>query len=471
MNNSMFCGAEHEEAQQDQLLSLAMDKCWVGMLVADKDGHYLYSNRRYREITGYSSDMIQQLDSKTMGQNLIREQQSAVELVLQQKCEIMMRQTCVYSDSIWLVDAVPCFDESGEVAYVVCSLMEENALRQSLRAVDQARQEEKRLYRDFVKISGPMGGRQEKIIYKSAAMHQVMWQINKVAGTDATVFFRGESGVGKELFARRLHDESKRREQPFIRLNCSAIPESLMESELFGYEGGTFTGGNSKGKKGLLEYAQGGTMLLDEIGSMPLPMQAKLLRVLQEREFTRLGGHQPIAIDIRFVAATNSNIEEMIRLKTFREDLYYRLNIIPIRIPTLEERKEDIPLLIHYFVEQFNETYSLHKSISPELVAEISQQPFPGNVRQLKNMVERAMLLSDQESLTREDFGFFYPSGAVDSGLPPDLSGKSLEEILADYEKYILTIYRNRFKSSRKVAEQLQMNQSSIVRKFQKYNL
>ncbi len=242
----------------------------------------------------------------------------------------------------------------------------------------------------------------EGIVGKSKKILETVEIVKQVAKTPATVLLTGESGVGKEIFARSIHNLSDRVDKPFIKINCAAIPEDLLESELFGYEKGAFTGAHSL-KKGKFELANGGTIFLDEIGDMPLLLQSKLLRVLQEKEIERLGGTKPIKVDVRIIAATNKDLEKMVREGTFREDLYYRLNVIHIKIPPLRERKEDIPVLIFYFLEKFNKMYGKSLTISEELVKILTEYDWPGNVRQLQNTIERMVILSKSKILEYKD--------------------------------------------------------------------
>jgi DNA-binding NtrC family response regulator len=215
------------------------------------------------------------------------------------------------------------------------------------------------------------------------------------------VLVRGETGTGKELVARAIHEQSARAKGPFVRLNCAALPDALLESELFGYEKGAFTGAANR-KPGRVELASGGTLFLDEIGDVPLATQVKLLRVLQEREIERLGGSETIAVDVRFVAATHQKLEALVARGAFREDLFYRLNVIPLDVPPLRERREDIPALVAHFSRSAAEV-NAHKAVSfaPDAVELLAQQPWPGNVRQLENMVERLVVLSDTANVTR----------------------------------------------------------------------
>ncbi|OAG28077.1 sigma-54-dependent transcriptional regulator [Thermodesulfatator autotrophicus] len=238
---------------------------------------------------------------------------------------------------------------------------------------------------------------------QSKAIQELREAIKRVAQTDATVLITGESGVGKEVAARMIHALSRRAEKPFVAVNCAAIPEDLIESELFGHEKGAFTGAFSS-KKGKFDLANGGTIFLDEIGDMSLSAQAKVLRVLQEKCFERVGGTKTITVDVRVIAATNKNLTEEIKKGRFREDLYYRLNVIPIHIPPLRERTEDIPLLIEEFLDELARHSGLgRKKIAPEAIEALKRYPWPGNIRELRNLIERLVILSQKEIISLED--------------------------------------------------------------------
>jgi nitrogen regulation protein NR(I) len=242
----------------------------------------------------------------------------------------------------------------------------------------------------------------ERIVGKSPQMLALYKQIGKVAPTDATVLIRGESGTGKELIARAIYHYGNRPAKPFLAINCAAIPEQLLESELFGYERGAFTGADSK-RIGKFEQCHGGTLFLDEIGDMSLPLQAKLLRVLQDGTFERLGGNETIGTDVRIIAATNKDLEAMVGKGSFREDLYYRINVVTIKIPPLRERKEDIRELVHYFIRKFDKTLSKEiKGITAETLKKLEEYSWPGNVRELKNIIQRAMVFCPHEYLSIE---------------------------------------------------------------------
>src|SRR5262249_735958 len=239
----------------------------------------------------------------------------------------------------------------------------------------------------------------EHVVGQSAALHRVLRQVETVATTDATVLVLGETGTGKELMARAIHDLSNRRDRPFVKVNCAAIPSGLLESELFGHERGAFTGAIGQ-KIGRFETADGGTLFLDEVGEMPLELQAKLLRVLQEQEFERLGSSRTIKVDVRVVAATNRDLRRMVEEGRFRDDLYYRLNVFPIHLPPLGERSEDIPALVRYFVDRFARRMNRCIEVIPDEAFRAMQRcAWPGNVRELYNFIERAVILSPGPTL------------------------------------------------------------------------
>jgi DNA-binding NtrC family response regulator len=237
-----------------------------------------------------------------------------------------------------------------------------------------------------------------QIIGDSPALREMMVAIDRAAGSDATVLLEGESGTGKELCARALHDRSPRANGPFVAINCAAIPDTLLEAELFGYERGAFTGANQR-KLGRFEMAQRGTLFLDEIGEMPMTVQAKMLRAVETKKIERLGGGASIQLDVRIVAATNRGLRQAVAARQFREDLYFRLSVFPVNVPPLRERREDIPKLAHHFVERVARDVGKKIRLSPEAVAELMAHSWPGNIRELQNAIERAVILADGDTL------------------------------------------------------------------------
>ena len=275
-------------------------------------------------------------------------------------------------------------------------------------------------------------GKQDKkptIITKNKEMHRLLEQSRDIADSQASIFIQGESGTGKELFARHIHNHSNRRHKPFVAINCSALPETLLESELFGHEKGSFTGAVTS-KKGKFELANHGTMLLDEISEMDIQLQSKLLRVLQEREIDRIGGMEPIPVDVRIIATTNRDIEKQIRDGRFREDLFYRLNVVPFHLPPLRDRRDDIPLLAQHFIEKYNRLDGRNvKGLTEEVVELLMQKPWKGNVRELENVIERALLMCKGDLIQKDDLLTHDKSDAAEDVKLPFIPTVSLKEM------------------------------------------
>ena len=297
------------------------------------------------------------------------------------------------------------------------------------------------------------------LVGQSAAMRKVIEAIETVGPTDANVLITGESGTGKELVVRAIHAASMRRFHPLVAIHCGALTETLLESELFGHEKGAFTGAQYR-KKGKFEIAEGGTVFLDEIGDISLKTQTDLLRVLQEREITRVGGNQVIKVDFRCVAATNKHLELMIEDGTFRPDLYYRLNVFHIELPPLRERREDIPLLVEHFVHKFSLAMNKHIThIAAAAMQQLQQQPWMGNVRELENAVERAMVVAQEPELREQDFIFKQTS-------PEGSSGKSLDEI---ERAHILRILEECGGNQSRAAAVLDIDRVTLHHKLKRY--
>jgi len=313
----------------------------------------------------------------------------------------------------------------------------------------------------------------ENMVGSSPQMNQVYELIERVSDSDSTILIQGESGTGKEIVAKTIHYNSPRRDKPLIPINCGAIPEALLESELFGHEKGAFTGATAS-RTGRFELAHGGTLFLDEIGELPLSLQVKLLRVLQEQTFERVGGVKSIQVDVRIIAATNQDLEKAIEEKCFREDLYYRLNVIPINIPPLRKRKDDIPLLVDHFIDKFNEKKNKQvRGITSEATALLLKYYWPGNIRELENLVERMMvLMKNEELITVEDV----PEKLITSRrktfpfhfeLPEE--GIVFSDIVSAFENQILDLSLSRANGVKnRAAQLLHMNRTTLVEKLKK---
>jgi transcriptional regulator with PAS, ATPase and Fis domain len=357
-----------------------------------------------------------------------------------------------------MVTGIPLFDDAGAVRRVVINSRDTTELTQ-LQAelvriqaqLARVEGEVAHLRRDRLKIDG--------IVLQSASMRRVAEVAVRVARVDAAVLLTGESGVGKEILARLIHRESPRAKGPFIKINCGAIPRELLESELFGYEGGAFTGARSKGKPGLVELADGGTLLLDEVGELPLDMQVKLLHVLQDRTSTRVGGTRPLTIDARVIAATNRDLARMVEGKTFREDLFYRLNVVPIEIPPLRERRDDILPLTMQALADMNARYGTARRLTPSALDRLIEHDWPGNVRELRNLIERLVVIAPDETI---GLNALPPLSARRS---PD---KDLSSSVRDYERRLVAEAVERLGSTHAAARHLGISQSSVVRKLRK---
>lgn len=312
----------------------------------------------------------------------------------------------------------------------------------------------------------------ESIIGESEAMKSVKRKIVKIANSTSSVLITGESGTGKEVIARAIHSQSNRRDKPFIAINCAAIPEQLLESELFGYAKGAFSGASNSGRVGKFELANGGVIFLDEIGDMPLALQVKLLRVLQERKFSKIGSNKMVNLDIRVIAATNKNIKEMIKEKTFREDLYYRINVIPIELPSLSERREDIEPLVLNFIDKYCNNYNLPNiSIDKKVIEKLKSYPWEGNIRELQNAVEFMINLVGEDNLITTDIlpeyiVEYYNSKKVDplkNIMEDDFI--TLEELEKKYINFALSKYGRDTKGKSKAAKKLGIGLATLYRK------
>jgi DNA-binding NtrC family response regulator len=315
----------------------------------------------------------------------------------------------------------------------------------------------------------------ENIIGDSDKTRQIFETIEKVADTDSTILILGESGTGKELIAKAIHYNSYRREGPFIPVNCAAIPSELLESELFGHEKGAFTNA-IRTRIGRFELASSGTVFLDEIGDMPPNLQSKLLRVLQERQFERVGGVKTVKIDIRIIAATHQDLKLAVLQKKFRQDLYYRLNVIPIPVPPLRERKADIPLLAHHFLDQFNKSKKRKiRGIEPEAMNYLMQYHWPGNVRELENIVERMVILTNNEMISVEDLPekfHILPPAEPTRPLEIPEEGISLDTAVSEFEKKLILEALNKTGwVKNKAAQLLNLNRTTLIEKIKRQNL
>ncbi|MDD3268307.1 MAG: sigma 54-interacting transcriptional regulator [Syntrophomonadaceae bacterium] len=449
-------------------LDAIIESSFDGLYITDGDGITLRVNRAFETING--------IDAKEfMGRNVDDIQReglvskSVSYLAIKQRTIVTIIQE-YRNGKITLATGTPVFDKKGNIFRVVCNvrdITELNMLKQKLEQAQGLTQHYESQLRTLRMFSGT-----DKLIIKSPRMRNLMDTVIRLAEVDSTVMISGESGTGKEMIAEAIHNNSPRNKGPFIKVNCGAIPENLLESELFGYEYGAFTGARKEGKAGYFELASGGSLFLDEIGDLPFNLQVKLLRVLQSKEINRVGGRQALKVDVRIVAASNRDLQEMVQRKQFREDLYYRLNVIPVSLPPLRERKEDIPSLVVHFMELFNRKYKLNKRISPEVVEAFMAYEWPGNVREVENLIERLVVITPKDIISLDDLPAYLGTALL--GASPQVSVSAilpLKDAVESLEKQLLQKAYIQFRTTRQMAKELQIDASTVVRKAAKYGI
>lgn len=454
-----------------EYLKIVFEKSFDGILVTDGKGNVILVNKAYERVTGIKRDeMIGKNMVELLNSNWMRD--SVVFPVIEKMGPVSMTHTTRNNKNI-IVTGVPVCD--GEtISMVIVNARDVSEMYELKEELLKSREMEKLYYNQLKKkVNAQTDDIDDKVIIVSSVMQEIYSLAKKISSYDTNVLILGESGVGKEEVAKYIHKNSPRNENPFVVINCAAIPENLLESELFGYEKGAFTGAE-KGKQGLFETAEKGTLFLDEIGDMSPVLQVKLLRVLETRKITHLGGTKAIPIDIRLLAATNKDLKKMVAEEQFREDLYYRLNVIEIEVPPLRKRIEDIGPLSLYFVNILNKKYGQNKKLTYDVINQLEQRPWSGNVRELKNVIERMIVISNNEYIQisdlitdtkgKEDTGTINSRVTVNGIVP-------LNEALNEAERQILVRAMEEYKSTRKIAEALKVSQSTIVYKMDKHNL
>lgn len=393
---------------------------------------------------------------------------SVTRLVFEEKRRITIAQKTRNGKEL-IVTANPVFDESGQIIRVVVNsrdITELTSLRQKLTETEKLAES----YRTQILQLQREKINSNEIIAQSVQMKQLMDLVAKIALVDSTVLITGESGVGKGVIAARIHKLSGRHEGPFIAINCGAIPANLLESELFGYDSGAFTGAKKEGKKGLIQLGDGGTVFLDEVAELPLNLQVKLLHVIQQKSLMRVGGSKQIDVNVRFIAATNRDIKQMVKDGTFREDLFYRLNVIPLTIQPLRYRSDDIMPLIQHFLGIFNAKYGTNKRFSPEARDILIKYHWPGNVREVENIVERLLVTTESADI----LPIHLPDYIINSSESTNsrvyvLDLCPLDDAVEQVEKQLIEKAYQRYSNTYRMAEALRINQSTVVRKMQKY--
>lgn len=429
-------------------LNHIFEQCPDSIYVTDKDGVTRRANRAFEETTDIMRKDVLGKDVRILEEEGFFKP-SVCSLIMKERRKISLLQSV--KKGVVVITGVPICDERGEMYRVATNARALDEINDITSYIEQSAIEE-----DL---------EEEQVIAESAAMKNVLEIAKQVADVDSTVLITGESGVGKGVLARFLHTHSNRRKGRFVQINCGAIPESLIESEIFGYESGAFTGASKNGKKGLIELADQGTLFLDEIGELHTMLQVKLLNFLQERKFTRVGGTKEIAVDVRIIAATNKNLMEMVSRGEFRDDLYYRLNVVPILIPPLRQRPEDIYPAACYFAEKFREKYHKKFVFNDEFLETLLHYDWMGNVRELENYMERMVVMSGAEGTAKLICSEPESDMAEDSAM----NQLSLPERLEKYEAEIVKAAYDKEPNTYKVAQLLGISQPSASRKIKKY--
>lgn len=437
-----------------------------GIFVTDGKGKVTRLNRAYESLTGIKrSEIIGKAMTDLVRQGYYSE--SVTLKVLKSGHPESIVQEVKNGKTI-MVTGTPVLDPEGNTTRVVTNVRdvtELNRLQHELCTMQTLRSHYE-VELNSLRLNQGDG----QYVIRSKKMQEIRTLAMRIAQVDSTVLIYGESGVGKELVAEMIHEGGKRKNKPFIKINCASIPENLLEAELFGYAPGAFTGASTKGKAGLFEAAKNGSIFMDEVGEMSLTLQSKLLRVIQEKEITRIGDTRPISVDVRIITATNRDLEKMVVEKSFRKDLFFRLNVVPVHIPPLRERSEAIVPMIHHFLAKYNKRFGFSKQMDPAAVDILTTHPWPGNVRELENVIERMVVITPEAIISASDIpdSIRRPGG---KGNLPLLSGRPLKEILEEVEARAIEEALTTHGTTRKAAEALGVNQSTIVRKATRYGL
>ncbi len=434
------------------------DYSYDGIALSDKNGVVFYVNQAVERITGVDRTKIMGKsphDFKKVGPFLRAVKET-------EKSNIVHSVQQFKTGHIYLITTLP-FIFKGEPLYF-SNYREINDLNYIQGSLLSKLEKKKYGYREQFQHNINVFA-DDEIIIKSPQMINIMRIVGKICNTDVTVNITGESGVGKDVLARLIHDLSDRKDQPFMEINCSLIPEHLLESELFGYTEGSFTGAKKAGKPGLFELANGGTVFLDEIGDIPYNLQVKLLKVLQDQEIMRIGGTSPVKLDLRIICATNQDLEQRIRDGRFREDLFFRINTMPIYIPPLRERQEDILHLANLFLQKFNKQYGTRHVFSSEVCDCLETYHWPGNIRELKSLIERLVLIADGPKITVNDLPVAAQKGQGSQVQQQNMT--NLKDMLDQYEMDIIAKAVNEY-GARKAADMLGIDYSTLKRKRQK---
>jgi PAS domain S-box-containing protein len=438
-----------------------------GLYITDGNATTIRVNSAYERISGLSRET---LIGKNM-RELVAEgvfDYSATLKVLHKRGQATMLQY-IQSGKQVLVTGTPIFNEAGSIELIVTNVRDLTELNHLRAELDDSRLLSSRYYQTILEQK-EMDQMFKDMVVKSKEMVQVVHRAVKVSTSDISVLLSGETGTGKSMLARTIHQMSRRKDKPFVKINCGTIPESLIESELFGYEKGAFTSAHSGGKAGLIEAAHGGTLFLDEIGELKSDLQVKLLEVIEEKTFTRVGGTKSVCVDVRIVAATHRDLQEMMKKNLFRDDLYYRLSVVPIDIPPLRRRREDIVPLIQKFLEEFNKKHQACKRLEPAVLNALQRFSFPGNVRQLLNILEQMAVMSELDTIGMEDLPLECKEPTISDHKVANVN-LNLRDALESLEKKMVQDAIKGHETEVLAAKALDIHVTTLWRKAVKYGL
>lgn len=439
------------------------------LLISDPSGKILYVNPAIEKISGLDVKTHQGKNIRDLLRDRLINHSATLESLEQRKT--VTREVKTIAGKRLLNTASPVLDSSGRLERVVCNIRSLKVYPSGSEDTDNLQPYEPySLEPGFPYRLVSIDDGEYEIVANSKEMESLVELAVHVAQVDSTAIIYGETGVGKELIARLIHSKSSRNSGgSFVKVNCASFPPSLIESELFGYDPGSFTGALKTGKAGFFELADKGTLFLDEIAELPLEVQAKLLGVLQDREIIRIGGTRPRALDIRIIAATNQNLQEMVHAGSFRKDLFYRLQVVPLDVPPLRERAKDIPALIQYCSAKLKERYGMHKEINPALMEHLTRYSWPGNVRELFNLVERLLITVPQQTITPAHLSETYADESkMQSNFVVNDNVGPLKEMVSEFELAVVKRALEQCSSHQEAAEMLGISLSSFTRRIRK---
>lgn len=434
--------------------------------VTDREGIVVLVNRRHAELTGIPQEKMLGRSAQDMVRSGVFDTVLNPRVV--QSGEKVSSVQNLFNGRTLLLDGHPVKDATGRVAYVVTVIRDVTALTELREEVTA----QKELLETFQALSSEAGSDiQYPRVLQSPAMQRLYTEAAAIADTDATVLLLGETGVGKDVIARHIHRQSRRADAPFIKVDCGSIPESLIETELFGYVPGSFSGASKHGKAGLVEAASSGTLFLDEIGELPMTMQSRLLRLLQDWEVLRVGATTPKKVDVRIVAATNKELEKEVARGAFRSDLYYRLKVAVLTIPPLRRRRADILPLARGFLKYYAKKYGKNAQLSEEVEQILQNYAWPGNVRELENLVQGLVITCKRGRIEARDLSGIRPAGACRNGngagfALPSIEGRSLKSIMKEVESALIASGLKRYGSIGELSRHFQVDRSTIFRKL-----